>query len=189
MPPFKKKYAGERRQAMFKAHFDDEITYSEISRMAAAGQLIPGDSFTIPPQYVGELCRAERERRAGQFVTPLAAMPHRDAVEELRRRALGIADYLSTDAMAIARKTPAKLDVKRAQELAKLVTFVSTIPARNEDAPLAPGKTVDGKRPSGEKIRGRMGALLAAAQAEAQNGEGPPDDGPSAGHGQDVAAS
>jgi hypothetical protein len=29
---------------------------------------------------------------------------------------------------------------------------------------------VDGKRPSGEKIRGRMGALLAAAQAEAQNG-------------------
>jgi hypothetical protein len=99
------------------------------------------------------------------------------------------ASYAGPSGSAAPASSPAKLDVKRAQELAKLVTFVSTIPARNEDAPLAPGKTVDGKRPSGEKIRGRMGALLAAAQAEAQNGEGPPDDGPSAGHGQDVAAS
>lgn len=174
MTAFKKKYAGERRQAMFRAHFEHDITYSEISRRAATGQLVPGDPFTIPPQYVGELCRQERDRRAGQFSSPLADKPHRDAVEDLRRRAIGIADYMSTDMLAIARKHPERVDPKRAQELARLVTYISSIPAASGE----PTAAAEPRKPA-DRIRGKMGALLAAAQAETQNGEGPRDGGPS----------
>lgn len=178
MARFEKKYAGERRQAMFRAHFEHDITYAEIARRAKSGELVKDDPFDIPPQYVGELCRAEKDRRAGRYDSPLAEKPHRDSIEQLRRGCIGAADDLLTDYRAMTRKKPGQADPKRLAEIIKMVLLAASIPAPNEEAPLAPGQQKDGKRPSGERIRhGETGALLRAMQDEAKNGESPAETG------------
>jgi hypothetical protein len=111
--PFVKKYAGAQRQAIFKARFEHHLSYTEIARRAVSGELTPGEPWQINWQYIGKLCREEEHRRAGRFTSNLANMPHRDAIEELRRGCIGVAEDLMTDLRAISSRKPRDLDPKR----------------------------------------------------------------------------
>jgi hypothetical protein len=117
--PFERRYAGEQRQAIFRARFELAMTYQEIERRAASGELVEGQPFPISWQVIGNLCRQEERRRRGRFDSKLADMPHRDAIEELRRAALGVAEDLMVDLRAISEKRPRDVDPKRLQELIK----------------------------------------------------------------------
>jgi hypothetical protein len=133
--PFVKKYAGAQRQAIFKARFEHHLSYTEIARRAVTGELTPGEPWQINWQYIGKLCREEEHRRAGRFTSNLANMPHRDAIEELRRGCIGVAEDLMTDLRAISSRKPRDLDPKRLQEAIKAVALAAAIPARDERAP------------------------------------------------------
>jgi hypothetical protein len=104
--PFERRYAGNQRKAVFKARFELDLAYVEIERRARNGTLIPGEPFDIGWQVIGNLCRKEAERRRGRFDSKLADMPHRDAIEELRRAALGVAEDLMVDMRATSQKKP-----------------------------------------------------------------------------------
>lgn len=166
MPKFEKKYAGERRTAIFRARFELDQTYKAISQQARTGELVPGDKFEIPPEYVGKLCREEEKRRAGRFTSPLADKPHRDAIEELRRGLIAAAEDMLSDFRSIARKTPAKADPVRGRQIVAMVREASSLPIRKDEAPPAPGQQRDGQT-NGPKTRtGPGGQLLAAMRGD-----------------------
>jgi hypothetical protein len=127
--PFVKKYAGAQRQAIFKARFEHHLSYTEIARRAVSGELTPGEPWQINWQYIGKLCREEEHRRAGRFTSNLAKMPHRDAIEELRRGCIGVAEDLMTDLRAISSRKPRDLDPKRLQEAIKAVALAAGVAA------------------------------------------------------------
>jgi hypothetical protein len=68
-------------------------------------------------------------------------MPHRDAIEELRRGCIGVAEDLMTDLRAVSSRKPRDLDPKRLQEAIKAVALAAAIPARDERAPAKGPKT------------------------------------------------
>lgn len=175
MRPFEKKYTPTRLQAVYRARFEQRMTLKRIMAKAAAGELVPGDPFTCEITYLSRLCAAEERRRTGRYESPVADKPHRDAIEQLRRGCITLADRLLTDLEA--RKPKDHLDARaraRAlQEAIRAVTMASAMPARNEDAPLAPGKQKNGVRPSGRVYGGGVGALLEAARGEAASIPGP----------------
>jgi hypothetical protein len=165
-------YTHARKRAIFKARFEWDWGYQEIETSAVKGELIPGDPFPAKWQRIGKLCREEEARRRGKYDSQLAEKPHRDAIEVLRRAVIGVADHLLTDLM---NTKACEVDPKRLQEAIKAVTLAASIPAPNEEAPLAPGQQKDGKRPSGERVR--TGTLLAAMRQETRNGESPTEAG------------
>jgi hypothetical protein len=179
MAPFERKLTAPRRKAIFTARLEHNVQLKEIVRRAKTGELIPGDPFDITLEYVSRLCVQEQRRRAGRYESPLADKPHRDAVELLRRGCIGVADMIVTEMLETGRKRPKDLDPKRLQEAIKAATMAAALPAPNEDAPLAPGQTRDGKRSSGERVRGgETGALMRALRDGARNGdEGEATDG------------
>jgi hypothetical protein len=128
--PFERRYAGEQRQAIFRARFELAMTYQEIERRAASGELVEGQPFPISWQVIGNLCRQEERRRRGRFDSKLADMPHRDAIEELRRAALGVAEDLMVDLRAISEKRPRDVDPKRLQELIKATSLAASLRAQ-----------------------------------------------------------
>jgi len=172
--PFQAKYAGQRRQEIFRARFELGLPYEEIARRAREGELIFSDPFEISWQYVGNLCRAEEKRRAGRFDSKLADKPHRDAVEELRRGCIGVAEDILIDLRATSQKHPERADPKRLQEAIKAVALAASIPARDEPAPPAKGPGI--KAPATPQARAetfnggntptRTGALMRAHRAQ-----------------------
>jgi hypothetical protein len=96
---------------------------------------VEGQPFPISWQVIGNLCRQEERRRRGRFDSKLADMPHRDAIEELRRAALGVAEDLMVDLRAISEKRPRDVDPKRLQELIKATSLAASLPSRDEPAP------------------------------------------------------
>jgi hypothetical protein len=171
--PFQAKYAGQRRQEIFRARFELGLPYEEIARRAREGELIFSDPFEISWQYVGNLCRGEEKRRAGRFDSRLADMPHRDAVEELRRGAIGVAEDILVDLRATSQKHPERADPKRLQEAIKAIALASSIPARHEPAPAAKLPKIHAPRVVTEpstsgtgKLPSRTGALMRAHRAQ-----------------------
>jgi hypothetical protein len=126
-----------------------ERTYPRIVELAAKGEIVAGDPFEIPAEYVGDLCRREEKRRAGRYSSPVADKPHRDAIEELRRGLMSAADDMLTDFRAVAKRTPAKADPERGRQIARLLREASAIPIPKADTPSAPGAKRDGHREGG----------------------------------------
>jgi hypothetical protein len=162
MPPFERKYTAERTKAIYRARFEHGCTHNEIARRAQAGELVPGDPFKVPVGYVGKLCRAEEQRRALRFRSPLADKPHRDAIEELRRGLIAAADDMLSDYRALAKRKPANADPARGREIARLIREAAAIPTPKTDTPQAPGQRRDGQREGGETRGGTAGSLLTA---------------------------
>jgi hypothetical protein len=160
--PFERKYAGNQRKAIFRARFEYDLAYTEIEKRAKNGTLIPGEPFDIGWQTIGNLCRKEGERRRGRFDSKLADIPHRDAIEELRRAALGVAEDLMVDMRATSQKKPGDVDPKRLQELIKATNLAASLPTRTEAAP-APKLPVDRDRAgAGGGDGARTGAMMRA---------------------------
>jgi hypothetical protein len=179
--PFERRYAGEQRQAIFRARFELAMTYQEIERRAASGELIEGQPFPISWQVIGNLCRQEERRRRGRFDSKLADMPHRDAIEELRRAALGVAEDLMVDLRAISEKRPRDVDPKRLQELIKATSLAASLPSRDEPAPaprvpndrLIPGAGMTDGAKTGAMMRAHRETVRARKHGpEASNGGG-----------------
>lgn len=165
MAKFRRKYTTDQRKAIFAARFDRGETYAHIAKLAATGELIPGQPFTIGPEYLGEICREQEARRVGKVESPLADKPHRDAVEVLRRRMISVADNLSDDLEKLASKKPDKVDPERARQVARLLREVASIPSPKEETPRAPGSNAGGQRQDSQTRGGAAGALLAAHRA------------------------
>jgi hypothetical protein len=160
--PFERRYAGNQRKAVFKARFELDLAYVEIERRARNGTLIPGEPFDIGWQVIGNLCRKEAERRRGRFDSKLADIPHRDAIEELRRAALGVAEDLMVDMRATSQKKPGDVDPKRLQELIKATSLAASLPTRTEQAP-QPKLPSDKDAPGAGGADGvRTGAMMRA---------------------------
>lgn len=167
---FEKKYAGERRTAIYRARFELGLTYKEIARRAKAGELLADDPFEISAEYLGSLCRDEEHRRAGRFSSPLADKPHRDAIEDLRRGLIAAADDLLSDWRATCKKKPGSADPGRGREIARLIREAAAIPAQKQETPEKPGAKTNGHQNEGPTRHGTAGALLNAMRSTTQSG-------------------
>lgn len=169
MAPFDRKLSAEQRKLIYQARFEHGQTYTQITRRVLAGELGAGEPVQISPDYVGRICRAEEKKRHLRFSSPLADKPHRDAIEELRRGLIAAADDMLTDYRRLAKRSPAKADVARGREIARLIREAAAIPAKKEDTPAAPGQKTNGTQTEGPTRSGVGGALLTAMRQSATN--------------------
>ena len=97
MARFAEKYSQRERDAMAEAVVDARIAPRRVVELAARGELHDGFGAPLEPfetnaTTIRDLARRLRRRRAGLEVSALAAEPHRDAIEKLRRRLISVAD-------------------------------------------------------------------------------------------------
>jgi hypothetical protein len=159
--PFDAKYTDDQREAAAAAYLDG-LTAKEVAAAAADGRLkLNGaalEPFTIPWSTVGAYGSKLRARRAGKADTKVSELPHRDAIETLRRRLLNMAH----EGIALEeRKKPANRDTARIREWARCVLEASRLPGPSEPRTATPDtRTPDGRKGSTTR-GGAAGALLA----------------------------
>jgi hypothetical protein len=94
---FQRIYTDEQKAAVAEAFEDRRIRpATRVADLAKAGELrYQGemlDPFNIEAPTVRHEARMLRKRRAGQLTSKLSDVPARDAVEQLRRRMVNLAD-------------------------------------------------------------------------------------------------
>ena len=70
-------------------------------------------------------------RRAGRAAS-LADEPHRDAIEKLRRRAVGAADGLLDSYEDELRRRPGKAEPERLRQIVRVIREAAALPARED---------------------------------------------------------
>jgi hypothetical protein len=197
--PFEAVLTQEQRDTVARARADYRLPGPDIVRRAAAGELKTPEGkvlepFTVTPEYARSLGAALVRERMGRKTTALSQVPPRDAVEALRIRLVNLADSAVN---ALERQRPAKLDLQRMDQAAKLVTTIARIPGPKEPPPAnpeskgpdRPGRVSPGTT-AGGLMRGTLGkAHTSSAGARTNqsgedpgvsgNGDGPHDGGPS----------
>jgi hypothetical protein len=169
MPPFTAKYTDEQREAVAQAYEDRGIRPARrIRELAQAGELTwkgePLEAFDMPEPSI--LCYAGnlRRKRAGKVKSTLADLPHRDAVESLRRRLLAAADQHLIDYEKAQKKPGAKPDPELLRQIARATREIAAMPGPKEPKPVAPGqrrRNGDGHE-DGRTGGGIAGQILAA---------------------------
>ena len=139
-----------------------------VVELAAAGQLVgaagdPLPPFETNPSTVRDQARLLRRRRAGEAVSTLAAQPHRDAIEALRRRLVSVADTMLTAYERDVKRDAAKANPERFRQIIRCVREAAGLPGPNDPRPPAPGQKVGGERDGGETTGGLAGQVLKAA--------------------------
>jgi hypothetical protein len=137
-----------------------------VAEHAATGRLVDRSGNTVAPFEVPEdtvrtLARDERRARLGERSTALQDMPHRDAIEQLRRRLLAVADHELT--WLERQQANGKLvNMERVRQIARTIREAASLPGPNDPAPPAPGAKRDGQR-NGGATRGGLAAELLSA--------------------------
>lgn len=128
---FRAKYSAEQRAAAVRAVLEYQLSYREASRRAHRGELpgAPDDlpAFDMGPEYLGDLVRAEKQRRGVQ--ERAASSP-----EEIMRETLGVlAERLDREVRKLQKRRRVTGDeitglAKAGREVASLARAVHGLP-------------------------------------------------------------
>ena len=149
-----RKYSDQQRAALAAAYSQPGVTDKRVAAMAAAGELVDADGqplepFAIPASTVRDIARAERRSAARPS---LAGVPHGDAIEMLRQRAVDLAD---AELAAVEAEQAGKRDAERVRRAIRCVADAARIPAP-PPPPSRPEPDRDASTPSPDGI----GALI-----------------------------
>lgn len=169
-------YTPQQRDALGHAYVDLGMKPREIVAAAADGRLtLHGEKlepFDVNPVSIATYGKRLLAKRSARSSSNLAALPHRDAVEQLRARLVTVADEVLT---AYERQRAEDRDVERGRQIVRLVREAAALPAATDPTPPAPGAKRDGKREGAETKGGLAGALLADHRRTSSGGETAPD--------------
>jgi hypothetical protein len=165
-------YTDEQRDAIASAWNDRGVRpASRVVELAAAGELTRPDgskldAFAVPEGTVRSLARHARKRRRGDVASRLADETPRDAVENLRRRLVAVADH-ELQRLERAQRTKPRdaIDVEQLRQVSRAVLEISRLPGPTDPrTPSATTRDADGRK--GPETRGGLaGPLLAAHRA------------------------
>lgn len=189
---FEARYTPDQRAAIAIAYVDRGIRPARaIVELAAAGELtfegkkLP--AFTTNTGTINAFSAKLRRDRAGIGPSRIASLPAREAIEELRRRLVTMADRMLS---AEETRAPSKVDPERLRQIARAIREAAAIPAQNEPATVKPGhRNATGGRDSAHTRGGLAGDIMRDAlgddRSPAQSVETPvsetaPNDTPSA---------
>lgn len=169
------RYTDEQRAAIEHAHLENHRKVADIVRMAAAGELKHNgetlDAFEIPYQSASHIAKRAKRAREGNARSSLAALPPRDAIDELRRRLLSMADHETkrVQAQLNARK-PTPMDAELLRKLARATREIAALPTPDQArTPLAagqytPGAGRDNRAPDTPTTRDNLAGAILKAQ-------------------------
>jgi hypothetical protein len=158
---FDSPYSDAQHEAAASARLDRGLPYERISELARAGQLkgvdgTPLEPFDVPANTVRSWASRERKNRAGKGETPAATMPHRDAVEEGRKR---LHNLFYREVSKLESRKPGTVDPAKVSQWAKVLREIAALPDRTDPRPAAPGQKVNGERTGGE-TRSKLGSAI-----------------------------
>lgn len=169
--PFDEKLTDEQREAAALRYLDTEDTGREVARKAGAGELTlrgePVDAFDIAPSYAAQLGLKLKRQRTGKATSKVADMPHRDALEVLRRRLMSVGESAVAALEKQAAKDAEKLDLERLRQAGRVLIELGKIPGPAETRPAQQGRDVNGNRDTPTR-GGIAGALLREHRASAE---------------------
>jgi len=172
--PWDAKFTAEQKEAAALARVDGHRTARRVAEMAAAGELThrgePVGAFDISSNYVNQLGERLKRTRRGETVSKLAEMPHRDAIEVLRRRLVSVGDAVLTALEKQAEKEPAKLDLERLRQAGRVVVELGKIPAATEPQPTQARRAAAGQTHTPTR-GGPAGALLREHRRQAETAQ------------------
>jgi hypothetical protein len=168
--PFDEKLTDDQREAAGLRYIDTEDTGKEVARKAQAGELTlrgePVGAFEIAPSYAAQLGARIKKQRLGHTASKAADLPHRDAIEVLRRRLIAVAESVVADLEKKAARDPANLDLERHRQAVRCVFEASKLPTATSPAPPSE-HTRDTNGQKGPRTMGGMaGALLKEHRAQ-----------------------
>jgi hypothetical protein len=165
------KYTPEQREAVAVAR-EAGRTGPQVARLAAAGKLrhdgqrLP--AFQIPPASVRTISVTWRKRRAREGMdVELSEMPHRDAVEVLRRSLLDVAQ-VELRRMRKAQRRTGAVTWTEIRELARCVGDLARLPGPLDPPPATRNQpdARTGLRGVESRPGGEAGVLLRAHRGE-----------------------
>jgi hypothetical protein len=174
--PVTERWTDEQRAAVAIAVVERGLSASTAAALAAAGDLKGADGnrlepFPMPATSVRTYVARYRRKRAGGIDSPLAELPHRDAVEQVRRR---FANVIAAELEHLERQKAGTRDLERLRQLKRAAREWAALPDRTEPRPVKPGARADGKRQGAETKPGTdtiAGRIL--ADVKRQEGEPP----------------
>jgi hypothetical protein len=164
------RYTQRQREAIAASYPLTTATAGRVAELAAAGELEHPSGATLGPFEIGESTvrsvarRARLKEAAADARTELADLPHRSAVEDIRRRLLHAIE-LEFDSIEIEQEQGRPVSGERLRQVARAAREVASIPGPNEPRPPKPGAKVDGVRDGSETRGGLAGKILAASRA------------------------
>lgn len=167
MTAFDRKYSDAQYEAIWDAHFARGLRYDRIAQLAADGQLTKDEPFEIQARYVGDLCRAEKKRRAGKNRSKLAELGHTESNDAMRAALLNLWD---SERIIVERQKPGDRDLARIEHMAKVALAITRLPAAKDTRPRNPA-TRDENGERGERLAGGPGGLLLAAHRASQQSQ------------------
>lgn len=189
-PAFDTKYTPEQKAAVAAAYEDQGIRPLRlVLELAAAGNLkLNGtilEPFEISEGSAREAVKRLRRQRRGEQTSELAAGPHEDAVESLRKRLVNLADASMTALEGQAKRDQRTLTepvfIGKQRELGRLVQQLDALHPKAEKRGPRPGRsTQEGKARGEQEIRRtELGAGLLADNRRGEGAQnGPASSGP-----------
>lgn len=173
--PFETKYTDEQRDALAHTYEDRRIRPARlVVQLAADGQLEwkgqKLEPFHTTENTVRSLADQLRKSRAGTRSSDLATIPHKDAIEQLRRRLVAAADHILAAEERALKTDPRKTEPERLRQIVRVVREAAALPGPNDPRPTAPGRMKDGEQ-SGSPTR--AGTALAGKLMAAHRGTTP----------------
>jgi hypothetical protein len=173
MPPIER-WTDEQRSAVAVAVVERGLSAATVAALAAAGDLKGADGnrlepFPMPATSVRTYVARYRKKRAGGVDSPLAELPHRDAVEQVRRR---FANVIAAELEHLEAQKAGKRDLERLRQLKRAAREWAALPDRTEPRPVKPGARAEGKRqgaetkPGPDTIAGRILADVKKREGE-----------------------
>lgn len=172
MGAFQTRYSKEQKEAVAHAFLDRGIRpLAKILTMAQEGQLTLHnrriEAFEMVAGSAREEIKRERRRRAARVGTGLPSMPHADAMEDARKRLLGVVE---NELSVMERKQRAKpntthIDPATVREWARAMREISHLSPDAETQGRRPGQTAsDGSKQEGETRNGLAADILRDAR-------------------------
>lgn len=162
------KYTRDQREAVADAYNDRGIRPArKVVALARAGELrLNGEllaPFDMAETSVRSFAAEARKRRAGRGRSALQDVPHRDAIDSLRRRFIACADAMLGE---LEVKKPVNRDPERLRQIIRVAREAAALPATPTETAVKPGETVRGKHHGGATRGGLAGDLMRAHQTE-----------------------
>lgn len=173
MPTVPAIYSRDQREALAAAYGETDTTAADVVALAANGTLRHPDGvtlapFTVPENTVRSVARREAAREAARKPEPtIADLPHRDAVEQLRRRLARVID-IEVERLEGEMAEGQRATGEQLRQMARAMRELAAIPEPLDPTPPAPGAKVNGVR-NGAETRGGIGARI-LAEIRAENG-------------------
>lgn len=173
MSPWDRKYSDDQREAVVSAYLDRQIRpASRVCELAAAGELtLRGnrlDAFTIGVNMVRDYARHHRRRRQGKVQSQLADVPHRDAIEAMRRRLVNLVDAELEQLEAREKRKPGTVQPDQIRQISRALLELARLPGPTEKRVKSP----DIKDPETGQVSSGQGTAIAGPLLRAHRTQG-----------------